>query len=89
MHTTKYAGFIHEIKDKLSPDGFNKKLVTLKLPERQKCFVEFRSKEVLQKLSGLKEDDRVEIEATLEGKYSKAGQHYNNIVAITIKSVNN
>ena len=89
METT-YIGYIGAIELKKSPTGFEKKIVTLKMRDKQLCFIEFRNDPVKQQMKGIAEGDRVEISARLEGKISRSsGIAYNNIIAKSIKQITN
>lgn len=89
MEITKYTGYVDSIEAKNNPRGFEKKIVTLKMNNKQLCFIEFRNDYAQEQVKKIVEGDRVEIAARLEGKISKtSGIQYNNIVAKSIKKIN-
>lgn len=67
--------------------GHEKKVVTLIPDHRQRAFVEFRGRR-MEDLSGLKENDEIQVHVMLEGKISKnSGIQYNNLVAQEVMKV--
>lgn len=87
MRTTPLTGYIDTIQDRRTgPAEYDKKVVKLKMPDKQVVFVEFRSDTVLKKLKNFFNGERVTIDVSHEGKESKTtGVPYNNIVAHDIK----
>jgi len=85
MDTTNYTGYVGDIAVKNSPNGFEKKIITLKMRDKQVCYIECRNDIVQQQLNDISKGDRVEVAARLEGKISRnSGIQYNNIVAKSI-----
>jgi hypothetical protein len=67
--------------------GHEKKVVTLIPDHRQRAFVEFRGRR-MDDLTGLKENDEIQVNVMLEGKISKnSGIQYNNLVAQEVMRV--
>lgn len=78
-------GYIDSIRDVQSPEGYDKKRVTLKMKDRQQAFVEVRSERALKELKDIKSGDRVAFTVRLEGKVSRlSGQEHNNLIAQSV-----
>lgn len=85
METTQYTGFIDKIEFVKHSGKFDKRVVTLKMSDRQSCFIEFRSKKMMNMIKQFNEGDHVTIATRIEGKISSSsGQKYNNIIAHNI-----
>lgn len=79
------SGKIEKIED-ASLHPHDKKVVTV-VNIKNKIFVEFRGPSMLKMLEPYSENDNVIIDFNVEGKISKLGVKYNNIVARTIQKV--
>jgi hypothetical protein len=85
--TTTFIGSIQSIDLKPQTSGCHKKVVTLKMAEQQRCFIEFRSRAMMAAISKYEVNNFVEIEATMEGNISKStGVEFNNIIAKKISN---
>ena len=85
METTEYTGYIEQIEFVKQSGKFDKIEVTLKMPDRQCCFIEFRSRKMMKEIKEFNEGDRVTIATRIEGKISgNSGKKYNNIIATNI-----
>jgi len=71
-------------------NSFNDKLLaTVKQPDKEDCFVEFRGRVMMDILRPYQVGETVIINAFIEGKKSNlSGTRYNNIVARNIKTIN-
>ena len=85
-----YAGTIIDIS-KLDPDGtgHQKRKVQLEEEGNQVSFIEFNGNRMLAVLSEFKQGDNVLIGAVNKGSISRSGAKYNNIIAKSIKAVEN
>lgn len=61
-----------------------KAIVDVKGIGRERAFVEFRGKAMMDQLAAVKIGERVEIVASLEANVSKAGVRFNNLIAFSI-----
>lgn len=68
-------------------NGVDKKVVTLNAGRNNTLFVEFQGK-MAQRLKGFNTGDRARIKIRFNGKVSKLGRRYNNLIAKEINRVN-
>lgn len=67
---------------------FKKKKITLKMPDKQKAFIEFRGTVMANLLNEIQLNDAVQIAVSFNGRISpNSGQEYNNLIAKTIKKL--
>ena len=85
-----YAGTIIDIS-KLDPDGtgHQKRKVQLEEKGNQVSVIEFNGNRMLAVISEFKQGDNVLIGAVNKGSISRSGAKYNNIIAKSIKAVEN
>lgn len=69
-----------------SNNGRDKKVVTLQAGRNNILFVEFQGK-MMDKLKPFEDGDRVEIRLRFNGKTSKLGRNYNNLIGKSIKII--
>ncbi len=62
-----------------------KAVVDVKCLGRERGFIEFRGKNMMELLKPFKVGDRVQIVASLEAAVSKAGVRFNNLIAYSIE----
>lgn len=79
------SGVIKEIEERTQPSGVTKFVVTIASPTMQIAFVEFRTRDLKNKLKHMKLGDRITCSVRFEGKISKHSRtKYNNIIAINL-----
>lgn len=78
-------GTIEEIVQE-NNNGHDKLVVTLQAGRNNKVFIEFQGK-YRKLLDGYSEGQRVEIRVRFNGKVSKLGRRYNNIIAKSIQHI--
>lgn len=87
MDEKTYTGNIKQIELLQSTLGYDKKVVTIEQAFQRHAYIEFRSQRAMKQLEEFTEGDYVAITAWTEGKRSRLGQHYNNIIAKYINRV--
>lgn len=76
------------IEKVIEEKSFNKKKVTLKMPDKQMAFIEFRGPVMANLLNDVQLNDSVQIAVSFNGRISpNSGQEYNNLIAKTIKKL--
>lgn len=68
-------------------NGNDKKVVTLVVENNEICFVEFQNRNI-KKLTSIEVGEIVSIIIKFNGKISRLGRKYNNLVAKSIRSLN-
>ena len=68
-------------------NGKEKKIITLQMGPHNTVFVEFQGR-MIEWLESYSEGDQVAMRIRFNGKTSALGRKYNNIIAKTIKTIN-